>query len=260
MNQITDHQSGSGSLNATQLKFIAILAMLIDHIAWAFVPTASFQGQVMHAIGRFTFPVMAFFVAEGFHYTRNYKKYLGRMLVFAVISHLAFQYFNFGRVALLQPVAGDSFMTFAYTSIMYTFSLGLIALWVMVRWKVSVIMRYLIVALLCILAYPGDYMYFAPVLIMLFGQNFGDRPQQLRMGVLVIGFLVILSLQSNWRSSLFMIATFIPLLFLARYDGTRGPARHPLIKYSFYVFYPLHLFLLGFIRYELLGLPPISGF
>lgn len=42
-----------GFLNRNQLKYLVIAAMLIDHIAWAFVPTASLLGQVMHIkIGR----------------------------------------------------------------------------------------------------------------------------------------------------------------------------------------------------------------
>lgn len=53
------------SLNRNQIKYIVILAMLIDHIAWAFVPLASWQGQIMHMIGRLTGPTMAYFIAEG---------------------------------------------------------------------------------------------------------------------------------------------------------------------------------------------------
>ena len=49
-----------GFLNRNQLKYLVIAAMLIDHIAWAFVPTASLLGQVMHIIGRLTGPTMAY--------------------------------------------------------------------------------------------------------------------------------------------------------------------------------------------------------
>ena len=59
------------SLNRNQIKYIVILAMLIDHIAWAFVPLASWQGQIMHMIGRLTGPTMAYFIAEGYVHTRS---------------------------------------------------------------------------------------------------------------------------------------------------------------------------------------------
>ena len=52
------------SLNRNELKYLVIIAMLIDHIAWAFVPTASLLGQIMHIIGRLTGPTMAYMLAD----------------------------------------------------------------------------------------------------------------------------------------------------------------------------------------------------
>ena len=68
------------SLNRNQIKYIVIVAMLLDHIAWAFVPLQSWQGQLMHMIGRLTGPTMAYFIAEGYMHTRNVKKYAQRDL------------------------------------------------------------------------------------------------------------------------------------------------------------------------------------
>ena len=61
------------SMNRNQIKYLVIFAMLIDHIAWAWVPTASPLGQVMHFFGRLTGPTMAYFVAEGYIHTHNVK-------------------------------------------------------------------------------------------------------------------------------------------------------------------------------------------
>ena len=55
-----------GFLNRNQLKYLVIAAMLIDHKAWAFVPTASLLGQVMHIIGRLTGPTMAYMLGSKF--------------------------------------------------------------------------------------------------------------------------------------------------------------------------------------------------
>lgn len=60
------------SLNRNELKYLVIIAMLIDHIAWAFVPTASLLGQIMHIIGRLTGPTMAYMLADGY-YTAAWK-------------------------------------------------------------------------------------------------------------------------------------------------------------------------------------------
>ena len=76
------------TLNRNQLKYIVIAAMFIDHIAWAFVPTASLLGQVMHFFGRLTGPTMAYFIAEGYRYTRNVKKYAVRLGIFTLLLYV----------------------------------------------------------------------------------------------------------------------------------------------------------------------------
>ncbi|UUM12784.1 conjugal transfer protein TraX [Clostridiaceae bacterium HFYG-1003] len=259
-NHPVPHPEPVQMLNATQLKTLALIAMLIDHIAWAFVPTQSVQGQIMHAIGRLTFPIMAFFLVEGYFHTRHFWCYLGRMAGFALASHFAFQYFQFGRIPLLSPQPQDTFLTFTQTGILYPFTLGLLALYLMLNWKGSDLVKYSLILILILLATPGDYMFFGPVLILLFGHYYPDRTAQLRNGFLIIGFLVIMTLQVDWQESFFMIATFLPLLLLRYYNGSQGAARHPLIKYGFYLFYPLHLFILGYLRYAVFQLPPLAQF
>ena len=78
-------------LNSNQLKLIAILAMTVDHIAWAVFsgyPTEILP-LVMHIIGRLTCPIMCYFVAEGYHYTKNINKYTARLFAFSIISRRA---------------------------------------------------------------------------------------------------------------------------------------------------------------------------
>lgn len=79
-------------LNSNQLKLIAIIAMTVDHIAWAMFdgyPSALLP-LVMHIIGRLTCPIMCYFIAEGYHYTRNINKYTFRLFAFAFVSHFAY--------------------------------------------------------------------------------------------------------------------------------------------------------------------------
>lgn len=64
-------------LNSNALKLIAILAMTADHLAW--LPFPGYDKQplpiLMHIIGRLTCPIMCYFIAEGFHYTRSKARY-----------------------------------------------------------------------------------------------------------------------------------------------------------------------------------------
>ena len=84
-------------LNGNQLKLIAIIAMTIDHLTWVIFPgmQAVWYVFALHIIGRLTAPIMWFFIAEGCFYTRNIWKYAGRLFIFALISHFAYN-FAFG--------------------------------------------------------------------------------------------------------------------------------------------------------------------
>ena len=76
-------------LSSNAIKLIAIAAMTVDHIAWAVFPgyPKEFLPLLMHIIGRITCPIMCYCIAEGYHYTRNIRKYTARLFIFALISH-----------------------------------------------------------------------------------------------------------------------------------------------------------------------------
>ena len=64
-------------LNANTLKVIAITAMTLDHIAWMCFPgyPRAPLPVLLHVLGRLTCPIMCFFIAEGYHHTKNIRKY-----------------------------------------------------------------------------------------------------------------------------------------------------------------------------------------
>ena len=81
-------QNGIG-FNANQIKVLAIGTMVLDHGASVLLETSSWE-WCLRLLGRLTAPVMCFFIAEGYHHTSNLKKYMGRLLLLAVISHVPF--------------------------------------------------------------------------------------------------------------------------------------------------------------------------
>ena len=80
-------------LSGNALKVIAIVAMTIDHLAWVGIETyeqAETPLQILrHIIGRLTAPMMIFFVAEGYYHTHDFRRYLRRLMILAVVSHFA---------------------------------------------------------------------------------------------------------------------------------------------------------------------------
>ena len=84
-------------LNTNTLKLVAIVAMTIDHIAWLTWPGLNPDpwAITLHFLGRFTAPIMWFFIAEGLYHSRDRWRYFWRLAAFALISHFAFS-FAFG--------------------------------------------------------------------------------------------------------------------------------------------------------------------
>lgn len=68
------------------IKIIALTTMLIDHVARIYLP----DNLIFSIVGRLSFPLFAWGIAKGFTLTRNYKKYLIRLLILAVVSQLPY--------------------------------------------------------------------------------------------------------------------------------------------------------------------------
>ena len=79
-----------GGLSLNHLKAVAVAAMVIDHIAFAFVPDGTLLAILLHSIGKITGPTMFFAAVEGCHHTRNLNRYLLRLAVFALVSWFPF--------------------------------------------------------------------------------------------------------------------------------------------------------------------------
>ena len=92
-----------------QLKIIAMVSMLCDHIGILFFPGL----EIFRIIGRIAFPIFAFMIAEGCRYTKNRAKYLGMIMAMAI----AFQAVYFVAMGSL------------YQGSLVTFSLAIILIY-----------------------------------------------------------------------------------------------------------------------------------
>jgi len=73
-------------INSKGLHIIAMALMLCDHL-WALVFT---NAEWLTCIGRLTFPIFAFMIAEGIAHTSSLKSYIKRLFIFALISEIPF--------------------------------------------------------------------------------------------------------------------------------------------------------------------------
>ncbi len=237
-----------GGLTGVQIKRIAMAAMLIDHIAWTFVPFGTAAGQAMHLIGRITAPTLCFFIAEGYAHTRSVRRYALRLGAFAVISQAPFTFFETGKFQFFPDNFLENGIPAGSVNVIYTLFLSLLAVW---AWDAirSRPLRLLAVAGLCILALPGDWMYFDILFSLAFWVYRGNlRLQMKHFAVFAAGTVALMCMAASLSgqpaySQLFQAGLFLCIPILLHYNGRRGGAKNE--KWAFYLFYPAHLAVIG---------------
>lgn len=241
------------ALNGNQLKVIAIIAMTIDHLADVFYP--GFPAQplpiAMHLIGRLTAPIMWFFVSEGFYYTKNVKKYMLRMFIFAVISHFAYC-FAFG----INPIPFSTGI-FNQTSIMYPLFISVVVLWLQNKEKrMNKYLKFAIIFVLIWSAFPADWSCIAVLAIVNMYSKRGDLKGQMKamiFWVFIYGVISFFFVSKVYALELVGVLMVYPLLKM--YNGEKGKADW--MKWFFYIYYPLHLVIIGIMRVLMYGDVPL---
>lgn len=243
-------------LTANTIKLIAIAAMTIDHVAWWLFPGYPREALplVMHIIGRITCPVMCYFVAEGYHYTRNVNKYTARMFLFALVSHFAYVFASadFAGWQSFIPFARGSVLN--QTSVMWPLAWGLVMLRVADSKRIrSAVLRVALILLICLVTFPSDWSCIASLCILSFGTNRGRPRAQMAWMVFYVAIYAVvyaLALDPVYGALQMAVVLAIPLLLL--YNGQRGGSRRggAVMKWLFYVYYPAHLFLIGWLQWR----------
>ena len=212
-------------LNSNQLKLIAIIAMTVDHIAWAMFdgyPSALLP-LVMHIIGRLTCPIMCYFIAEGYHYTRNINKYTFRLFAFAFVSHFAYIF------ASNDFVDFRSFIPFYYgnflnqTSVMWSLAWGLVMLRIADSKNIKSIYKVLLVILICIITLPSDWSCIAALCIMAIGTNRGDFRKQMSWMIFYVAlYSLVYFFAIDKVYGVLQMGVILSIPVIAMYNGKRG--------------------------------------
>lgn len=233
------------SLNANTLKFIAILAMTLDHILWVVFPGYLLNPLIVlgHAIGRITAPIMCFFIAEGYYQTHNLKKYIFRLFAFALVSHFAYN-FAFGI-----PFIPFQTTVFNQTSVMWALAWGLVVLTIVQsnHPKLTRTVKTALVWLICGISFCADWSCIAVLIIMVFGIHRGDFKNQMNgMLFYVAMYSAVYFFFIDKVYGLLQMTVALSIPFLMHYNGKRGEWKG--MKWFFYLYYPLHLAILGVVR------------
>lgn len=216
-------------LSGSAMKVIAMICMVIDHIALYLMEHGTVLYETMRCIGRIAFPVFAFLIAEGFIHTKSRYRYFFTLLGFAVISEIPWYLLN-----------GDD----GTHNVMFTLALGVATLMVLE----NLLQRSMVLGFLWTLSMARlaswlsvDYEWIGILIIVIFylfngyGHSFSySRSMQ---------FFCIFALMMHYG----VIGAVMACMFLYLYNGTRGFIEESIAKYGFYAFYPVHLLLMHFI-------------
>ena len=196
---------------------------------------------------------MCYCVAEGYHYTKDIGKYTRRLFAFAVISHFAYVF------ASMDFVDWKSFIPFYYgnvlnqTSVMWSLAWGLVMLRVAESSKIKGdAAKTLLILLICLISFPSDWSCIASLCILAFGTNRGKfRTQMLWMVFYVAIYAAVYFFAIDPVYGVLQMAVVLAIPVIALYNGQRGssPKVNRAMKWLFYVYYPLHLFVIGWIQF-----------
>ncbi|MDD6587299.1 MAG: TraX family protein [Anaerobutyricum hallii] len=248
-------------ISGYRLKYIALFSMLLDHIG---VIGRAFLSKnvyfLLRAVGRLSFPLFCFILAEGFFHTKNRKKYQQRLFIFALLSEipydLAFHYLpaaTLNSVLHLQKLSLTDFSAaFQEQNVLFTLFLGFTAMILMEnasQYRQNAFYRnFDILIIFCCLSevFQTDCGAAGILCIYFFYSIYKKRGSSTELPIKA-GFigtlpaaLPLLTYVSPFPVQIFALADS---LLLHCYNGEKGRGS----KYFFYLFYPLHLLILIFI-------------
>ncbi len=242
-------------LSAGTLKYVALVCMLIDHLAILVPGPYSLIYLLMRFVGRVAAPLFFFFLAEGYHYTRDKNRYTFRLILFAVVSYVPF--------VLFLKAARLNTLGFLNMSVAYTLLLSFLAL--RARHEIHKPGLQALVLCLCVLfSLLGDWSYCAVFAVLLFDYFRGNRRMQQvsflglifssYVAPLLVAFIRSVAEQQPAWSRLYFVAMWlgvlIPVYLIGAYSGERGHQS----RVQFYVFYPVHLLVIVLLSVLMQGL------
>ena len=234
--------SGKMDLSAAALHILAMTFMLMDHL-WATLLPAQ---EWLTCVGRIAFPIFAFMAVEGYFHTHNLKKYLLRMLIFAVISEVPFDL-----------MYGGTWFYPVHQNVIWTLMMGLAGIHLMetVRKKKSTFVYILVSAIVVILGgllgtlSMVDY-YGIGVLTVFIFYFFRGRKWWCLLGQVLALYWVNVELLGGLMYPIRLFGmefelcqqglALLALLPIWLYRGRQGYHSKP-FQYFCYAFYPMHM-------------------
>lgn len=234
-------------LNNNQIKLVMVVLMTLNSLTYLMPANLTI---LYHALSKIAVGWFAFSAVEGVFHTSNLKRYNLRLYIAAAILFLGNLILNTGFGTQTAKLYDNAFFTLA---------LGVSCLTVFknrrsgaanktaAAWLGGIALA--ICGILC------QYGYIViPVMLCCF--FFKEQPGRRERGLILISLLLLISdlisgkIAGNTVGALASGANCFYILvvpFIRLYSGERGSAS-PFMKYFFYVYYPVHLWIIFIVR------------
>jgi len=239
----------SMKLDAFQLKIIAIGLMLLDHI-YHLLP----NNPVWFTwLGRIVAPIFFFLVVEGFFHTRDRRKYITRLLLWALVMFVGSR-LVFTLLPYRAPLNNNIFLSLG---------LGLVLLSA-IEWTAKTLQGTrerlsgtLLITATVLLSTFTEASVIGVALVLIF---YFYRQNRFMLSVSYFGLCCLFFLAvagdltklpiGSWDGMHAQWLMVLALPFILLYSGQRGH-NSQFMKHFFYLFYPLHLWVLYILGFYL---------
>lgn len=236
-------------LSAASLHILAMATMVLDHLWATVVPGNTW----MTLVGRLTFPIFAFLIAEGLTHTRDAKAYRRRMLVAAILSEIPFNLM----------CASSPIYPF-HQNVLWTFLIAMYMIAMTERakerggglWAAAVGIAAVILGMLLGTVAMVDYFGAGVAMVMLFYFARGRRWYHFALQAAGMYYLNVEMLKGLYypvtlfghefefyQQSLALLA-LIPIWLYRGRQGHHSKA----FRFACYAFYPVHMLILAAVR------------
>lgn len=254
-------------ISSNMLKTIAVIAMVIDHIAFYFslkMPQNIYL--VCRYVGRIAMPIFVYLLVQGFYHTKSFKKYILRIGVCAIITQILLTTLMILNKKFY-PLYTAANRIYSMGNILFTFVLCLLAMKIMYedvlikKWnhsknlslKVVLIFVIIVIAILVPLDYGKD----AVVLTILFYfiERFKIKAMINKNNVYTIKGSLLKIIPDNIIECVYVLLILLSLIVvcisfnlpytfvlailpIALYSGEKGKCNN-FVKYMYYIIFPL---------------------
>jgi len=240
-----------GLITNNQIKILACIFMLIDHIGFFLFPDV----LILRIIGRLAMPLFAFCIAEGAYYTKNKIKYFCQISGLGALICLFILIFNKKldlnilisfSLSLLMIFLFDNIRKYIYLK-NKKYTIFFILLFIIYTILIFIFIYYIHIEY-------SSFGIIIPFVLSLTQSKYYKNPNPSNSIIKAFAFII------SFILCMIISYYFIPIntdlhieqygllstIFILLYNGKRGNYN---LKYLFYIFYPLHVIILYLISY-----------